>query len=187
MRLRVIAGELGGRRFDAPSGRRTRPTMERVREAWFSAIQGRLPGARVADLFAGSGALGIEALSRGAREAHFVESDRSAARVLRRNLRELELEGRGTVVRRDCFDVLADRSPDREGYDLALADPPYGGDDAVRLVRAFAERPFAGLLCVEHTPDAEADLRAVREPVWNRRYGDSALSFFGPTEGATGD
>ena len=187
MRLRIIAGELGGRRIDAPAGRRTRPTMERVREAWFSAIQGRLYGARVVDLFAGSGALGIEALSRGAREVHFVESDRDAAGVIRRNLRELGVEGRGTVVRRDCFDFLADRFPERERYDLALGDPPYDGDAAVRLVRAFAERPFAELLCVEHAPDVEPELREELEPVWHRRYGDSALSFFRPTEGATGE
>lgn len=191
MRLRIIAGELGGRRIEAPSGRRTRPTMERVREAWFSAIRRHLHGARVVDLFAGSGALGIEALSRGAREVHFVESGRKAAGVIRRNLRELGVEGRGTVVRRDCFDFLADRFPERERYDLALADPPYDGDAAVRLVRALAGRPFADLLCVEHSPDRETELREELEPIWHRRYGDSALSFFRPTvrptEGATGE
>lgn len=187
MRLRVVAGELGGRRIRAPSGRGTRPTMERVREAWFSALHGHLYGARAVDLFAGSGALGIEALSRGAREVHFVESDRDAAAVVRRNLRELELEGRGTVVRRDCFDFLADRFPGRERYDLALADPPYEGGAAARLVRTFSERPFAGLLCVEHAPDVEPELRAELEPAWHRRYGDSALSFFRPRQGATGE
>lgn len=184
MRLRIIAGELGGRRIETPPGRGTRPTMERVREAWFSAIRGHLHGARVADLFAGSGALGIEALSRGAREVHFVESDRRAADTIRRNLRELDREGRGTVVRRDCFEFLADRFPDREPYDLALADPPYDGDAAVRLVRALVERRFAALLCVEHDPERTGELRQELGPVWHRLYGDSALSFFRLTEGS---
>lgn len=184
MKLRIIAGELGGRRVEAPPGRGTRPTMERVREAWFSALQGRCHGARAVDLFAGSGALGIEALSRGAREVHFVESDRRAAEVIRRNLRELDLEGRGTVVRRDCFRFLADRFPDREPYDLALADPPYDGDAAVRLVRALVEGRFARWLCVEHAPERTDDLREELEPAWHRRYGDSALSFFRLTEGS---
>lgn len=187
MSLRIVAGELGGRRIEAPPGRGTRPTMERVREAWFSALQGRLYGSRVLDLFSGSGALGLEALSRGAREVHFVESHPGAARVIRRNLRELDREGPGTVVRRDCFDFLADRFPEAERYDLALADPPYDGEDADRLVRTFRDRPFADLLCVEHEPAAADRLAQLLGPAWHRRYGDSALSFFRPTEGDTGE
>lgn len=187
MKLRVVAGELGGRRIDAPPGRGTRPTKERVREAWFSALQGRLYGARAVDLFAGSGALGIEALSRGAGEVHFVESDPEAADVVRRNLRTLDRDGPGTVVRRDCFEFLADRFPDRERYDLALADPPYGGGLAVRLVRELEGRPFADLLCLEHDPESTERLEDVLAPVWHRRYGDSALSFFRPAKGATGE
>lgn len=175
MRLRIIAGSLGGRYIRAPSGRRTRPTSERVREAWFAALGPRVPGSRVLDLFAGSGALGIEALSRGAARATFVESDGRTAALLRENLRQLGLEGRSDVVRRDVFAFL--RREGRGTFDLALADPPYGSTAARRLAEAFAEDPFAGLLCLEHPPGSLESLPGV---VWHRRYGDTALSFLAP-------
>lgn len=181
MRLRIIAGSLGGRYIRAPTGRRTRPTPERVREAWFSALGGRVAGSRVLDLFAGSGALGIEALSRGAVRVTFVESDARTAGLLRRNLRELGAEGRGEVVRRDAFSFLREGATGGEAFDLALADPPYRSGAARRLAERFVEAPFAALLCVEHPPGALDDVPGV---VWRRRYGDTALSFLsaGPPE-----
>src|ERR1700693_2200498 len=104
--MRVIAGRLGGRRLSAPSGRRTRPTSDRVRESLF-AMLGELDGASVLDLFAGSGALGIEALSRGAQSAVFVERDASAARALRDNLAALELEsGEAELRQADALGAL---------------------------------------------------------------------------------
>jgi 16S rRNA (guanine966-N2)-methyltransferase len=103
VRIRIIAGELGGRYIEAPPGRRTRPTAERVREAWFSALGDRLEGATVVDLFAGSGALGLEALSRGAARVHFVETDRRAAESIRRNVQDLGVRDRSRLVRRDVF------------------------------------------------------------------------------------
>ena len=171
-----MAGDLGGRTIDAPPGRRTRPTPERVREAWFSALGDRVPGATVLDLFAGSGALGIEALSREAARVHFVESDRRAAATLRRNLERLGLAGRGELSRVDVFrflEGLGERRPVRS-FDLALADPPYGGGMARRLAERFRRSPFAGLLCLEHAPSA---LEGVGGVVWERRYGDTALTF----------
>jgi len=169
---RIIGGVLGGRRIDAPPGRRTRPTRSIVREAWFSALAGDLAGARVVDLFAGTGALGIEALSRGAASAEFIESDPGAYRILRRNLDTLDLQDRARARRANVFRVL-DATDDR-GFDIALADPPYGRGAAARLVGVWLERPFAGILCVEHQRDELAGF----EPAWRRAYGETELSFF---------
>src|SRR5882757_857349 len=121
---RVIAGSLGGRRISVPPAG-TRPTSERVREALFSSLEASLgmAGLYVLDLCAGSGALGIEALSRGAGQALFVESDRRAANVLRRNLTDLGLDKVGVLRTAPAASVLA--APADRTYDLVLADPPY--------------------------------------------------------------
>jgi 16S rRNA (guanine966-N2)-methyltransferase len=170
--VRIVAGEWGGRRIQAPPGRDTRPTTDRVREAWMSAVAAEIPGARVLDLFAGSGALGLEALSRGAAEAVFVESGAPALRALRANLDALGAIGRSTVVRGDALKYLAGLG---EGaFDLAFADPPYGKGLAAALVSAFQDLRFARLLCVEHrVSDALPPVEGARE----RRYGDTVLTF----------
>jgi 16S rRNA (guanine966-N2)-methyltransferase len=130
--VRVVAGVYGGRRLATPAGRSTRPTSDRVREALFS-ILGPLDDLRVLDLFAGSGALGIEALSRGAREAVFVDSDERAAAAVRRNLDTLGADAR--VHRRDALAWLASAASGGETFDLVFADPPYSsaGRTAGRL------------------------------------------------------
>lgn len=171
MGLRIIAGELGGRRIEAPRGRRTRPTPERVREAWFSALGEAVRDARVVDLFAGSGALGIEALSRGAGHAHFVESDRRALEVLRRNLAGLGLEGRSTVVVGDAERFVGSQ---RMPFDIALADPPYDSTAGRRLVTALRKGAYASELWLEHAPSDELATGAF----WTRRYGDTQVSAF---------
>jgi len=170
--LRIIGGELRGRRLASPPGRGTRPTRAAVREAWFSALGSDLPGASVLDLFAGTGALGIEALSRGAGSVEFVESDARAYRTLRRNLEALALGERARARRGDVFRRLPDI--DVRGFDVALADPPYESGAARRLVDVWLERPFAGILCVEHAPNELDGL----ESSWRRAYGDTELSFF---------
>lgn len=180
MRLRIIAGTLGGRFIEAPPGRATRPTAERVREAWFSALGARVTGASAVDLFAGSGALGIEALSRGAASVHFVEANGRAVDVLRRNLERLDVSGRSRVSRTDVFRFLGRRETE-DPFDLALADPPYGGAEAGRLVEAFRSAPFARLLCIEHERGA---LQGVEEVVWTRDYGDTGLTFLAATAAA---
>lgn len=129
-----------------------------------------LPGARVLDLFAGSGALGLEALSRGAVEAVFVERGRDALRALRDNVRTLEAEAEATIVTDDVFRYLA-RDP--EPFDVAFADPPYGTGDAAALVERFLERPFARTLWLEHAWRDEIPLPANAR---TRRYGDTALT-----------
>ena len=170
--MRIVAGEWGGRRIAAPPGRATRPTTDRVREAWMSAIAPHLPGARVLDLFAGSGALGLEALSRGAETATFVEQSPAALRVLRANVDVLGAAPRARVVRADA--VRYAEALEAGAYDLALADPPYGQGHAAALAEAFARTPFAAVLCVEHgRGDTLPELPGAR----TRRYGDTFLTF----------
>jgi 16S rRNA (guanine966-N2)-methyltransferase len=129
--VRVVAGEFKGRRLHAPRGSRTRPTADRVREALFSML-GDVTGARVLDLYAGSGALGIEALSRGAESAVFVERDQQALAALRRNL---DAVGAHADVRRQ--DVLRFLARPEGKFDLVFCDPPY--DDAPRAAAALAD------------------------------------------------
>src|SRR5690242_13441956 len=117
--MRIVAGEWGGRRIQAPPGRATRPTTDRVREAWMSTVAPVLPGARVLDLFAGSGALGLEALSRGAATATFVEQDAKAVTVLRANVEALGATEAARVVKGDALKFA--RGLDAGAYDLAFA------------------------------------------------------------------
>ncbi|HUK66374.1 MAG TPA: 16S rRNA (guanine(966)-N(2))-methyltransferase RsmD, partial [Anaeromyxobacteraceae bacterium] len=136
--MRVIAGTYGGRRLKAPRGRTTRPTSDRVREALFSML-GELEGARVLDLFAGSGALGIEALSRGASRAVFVERDEAALRALRENLAALAIAPQAADVRHgDARAALRSARERREKYDLVFIDPPYRRARALALELAQA-------------------------------------------------
>src|SRR2546421_9561432 len=121
--MRIVAGSRKGARIFAPKGLDTRPTGDRVRESAFSLI-GPVDGATVLDLFAGSGAMGLEALSRGAARAVFVESDRDACRIIERNLDKLRLTG-ATVLCHDALRVLAAEASADRRYDLVLVDPPY--------------------------------------------------------------
>jgi 16S rRNA (guanine966-N2)-methyltransferase len=188
--IRIVAGELGGRRIEVPPGRSTRPTREAVREAWFSALGDRTRGSRVLDLFSGSGALGIEALSRGAAAVTFVEVDRRVCGLLRRNLSGLAIQDRTEVRCADAVSLVESLTrARRRPWDIVLADPPYSSDAAAVLAQAFDRYAFATILCVEHAPGLEF----VREPDWQRTYGDTALSFFvdpadrpDSTEGASG-
>ncbi|GAA3988031.1 16S rRNA (guanine(966)-N(2))-methyltransferase RsmD [Thermobifida alba] len=135
---RIIAGAAGGRRIAAPEGRATRPTSDRVREALFASVLsalGTLAGLRVLDLYAGSGAIGLEALSRGAAHALLVEADRRAAAVIRRNIARTGLAGARLVV--DRVERVLARGAEDGPYDLVVADPPYSvGDDQVAAVLA---------------------------------------------------
>jgi 16S rRNA (guanine966-N2)-methyltransferase len=170
--MRVIAGEWRGRRLQAPPGRATRPTTDRVREAWMSVVGPELPDATVLDLFAGSGALGIEALSRGAAHAVFVEQSAPAIRALRTNLDALGAGDRARIVRSDAIRFVDALEP--LAFDVAFADPPYGTGLASRIADRFAERPFARLLCLEHGEGDELpDLADARV----RRYGSTFVTF----------
>jgi 16S rRNA (guanine966-N2)-methyltransferase len=140
--MRVVAGALGGRKLIAPDGTSTRPTTDRVREAIFNSLgsAGVLEGALVADLYAGSGAVGIEALSRGAGHCVFIERDRAALRALDQNLTALELGDRSRVLRGDALSL----APSLD-VDIAFADPPYDFDRWDELLEAVT----AGLLVAE--------------------------------------
>ena len=169
--MRVIAGTHRGRRVEAPKGQTTRPTGDRVREAAFNLI-GPVDDADVLDLYAGSGAMGIEALSRGAASATFVESDRDACRTIDRNLERLGLLGR--VL---CQDVARFLGAERRRFDLVLVDPPYELRDHELLARylplVLAEN---GLVVLETAAKVEPDLPlAVRT---SRRYGSARLTLY---------
>lgn len=134
---RIIAGVHGGRRLSAPASAHTRPTSDRVREAFFSALETMtdLPGARFVDLYAGSGAIGLEALSRGAEHALLVEADAKAARVIRDNIVLLKVGPAARLVTGKVLQVLGD-PPQGGPYDVVFADPPYAlGDDEIDTVQ----------------------------------------------------
>lgn len=169
--MRIIAGQWRGRRIAAPPGKDVRPTLDRVREAWMSIVQPYLVGASVVDLFAGSGALGLEALSRGAAAAHFVERHSRTFAALQQNVATLGAGGSAVLHRQDVFTFL--RGAGAGEYDVAFADPPYSGDDAVRLAELWMDNPFAKLLGIEH----DSRLALPGDPD-ARRYGTSAISFF---------
>jgi 16S rRNA (guanine966-N2)-methyltransferase len=175
--LRVIAGDLRGRRLQAPPGLSTRPTADRVRESLFDLLGDIPEGARVLDVFAGSGALGIEALSRGARHAVFVEKSPTALRVLRENLAALALGDRATVVPGDAFVA----SPAARGpFELMLADPPYAAGLEARLVEALGPRlTGGGVLALEHAAESQAPEASEGLAIWKaRRYGGTSLTLY---------
>ncbi len=171
--MRIIAGSRKGARIFAPKGLETRPTGDRVREAAFNLI-GPVDGASVLDLFAGSGAMGIEALSRGAATALFVESDREACRAIERNLDKLGLTG-AAVLCRDAVQMLTVES---RAYDLVLCDPPYGFERHAGL-GPYLNRVLApdGLLVYETDRRMAPEIEglAVRT---SRTYGSARLTLF---------
>jgi 16S rRNA (guanine966-N2)-methyltransferase len=177
---RIVAGTAGGRRLAVPAGNSTRPTSERTREALFSSLAALadLDGARFLDLYAGSGAVGLEALSRGAAHALLVESDGRAAALIRDNARQLGLPG--ALVRADRVQRVA-AEPATGAYDLVFADPPYQLP-AAELDAVLADLSANGWLGPEATVVLERR-RDAPEPVWPaplktlryKRYGDTAL------------
>jgi 16S rRNA (guanine966-N2)-methyltransferase len=179
--MRVVAGSLGGRRLKAPKGESTRPTSDRVREALF-AMLGPLDGARVLDLFAGSGALGIEALSRGAARAVFVERARPAVAILRENLAALGLGPEVADVRpTEALVALRNARAAAETYDLVFLDPPY------RLAAGLGDelkRGLPGLLAPGARVVSESDRRHPLDldfpRTHERRYGDTLIRIHSP-------
>src|SRR5687767_8895572 len=167
--MRIVAGRFGGRRLVMPKDTRVRPTADRVREAWMSILGEALSGAQVLDLFAGSGALGLEALSRGAVAVTFVELNPPSLRALDQNITTLGAQELVTVHRGDAM-RFAERLPKR-AFDVVLADPPYTIDHAARLVALFRRHPFGRILSVEHRSDLDLDGDSTR------RYGDTAITF----------
>jgi 16S rRNA (guanine966-N2)-methyltransferase len=184
--VRIVGGRAGGRRIAAPPGRATRPTSDRTREALFStlaALRGTLDGARVLDLYAGSGAVGLEALSRGAAGAVLVECDRSAVRVLGRNVDELGLDGArvaATPVERFVAEIAATSSYPNP-YDVVFLDPPYSlsMDDLTRVLGDLRRNGWLAeeaIVVVERTSrDADLSWPHGFRPERSRRYGEASL------------
>ncbi len=168
--MRILEGRWAGRHLTSPAGR-VRPTSEEVRRGWMAALARDLEGARVLELFAGSGAMGLEALSRGAKSCDFVESSPSALHALKANIAALRLRDRTRIFKRDALVFLERIEPGR--YDIVLADPPYGSRQADRLVEQWLASPFSPLLCVEHQRRHLLPGDAEILP-----FGDSAVSLF---------
>ena len=177
--MRVIAGRYRGRRLQAPPGDATRPTSDRVREALFSVLAARVSGARVLDLFAGSGALGIEALSRGAAEATFVDTAPAALRAIRANLDAIGVTA--DVRRADARRFLGSASAAARHYDLVFLDPPYRlagrlGDELTAALPAVLAPGAAVVAESDHRAPLELGLPILDE----RRYGDTLIRIHGP-------
>ena len=167
--MRIIAGEFKGRRIGRPDDPRVRPITDRLKESWFGVLGPRIAQASVVDLFAGSGALGLEALSRGAASVDFVEFSGPSLAALRTNLDSLGVADRVHVRRADAL-RFATRL-DVRAYDVALADPPFSTDHAERLVAIFRTHPFAAVLTLQHRADRPLGGDETR------RYGTHALTF----------
>jgi len=166
--VRIAGGAWRGRRIKSPEDTRARPTTERVREAWMSILRDRLPGSRCVDLFAGTGAMGLEALSRGAASCDFVELYQHNLDLLGENVDVLGAE-QARLVRADALRFAA--KLEALAYDIAFADPPYTTGHAARIAELFRARPFARILGVEH--DKSEDVGEGD----HRKYGSTVLTF----------
>lgn len=181
--MRVISGKAGGIKLAAPGGLKTRPTSDRVKEALFSILQStdRLQDVSVLDLFAGSGALGIEALSRGAASAVFVENQVNAARVIRQNLLQARLDNQATIMAMDCKQALHLLVSKGACFDLVFLDPPYQADQYEIVIETVCRHLLhpQGLIVAEtasRTPLPSQIGSASK--IDQRRYGDTILEFY---------
>jgi 16S rRNA (guanine966-N2)-methyltransferase len=184
MTLRLIAGEKGGLHLNTPKGTATRPTLGRIRASLFMILRDRLAGARILDLFAGSGALGLEAVSRGAAKAVLVENARPALDALRSNIAKTGWEDKTEVISRDAFSYLKNSAREMKPFDLIMLDPPYHADLAERTLTLLALNLEAWLapdgmivaqagrrdpLAMEYPP-----LALIRE----ERYSETRIAFY---------
>jgi len=169
--MRVVAGKWEGRNIVSP-GKAVRPTAENLRVLWLDALSPVLDGARVLDLFAGSGALAIEAISRGAKKADFVENGAASLHALKANVAAFHLGKRARVFKRDAIPFVEALSAG--AYDVAFADPPYGSKKLDRVVRQWLRVPFSRVLSVEHHKDHKLPKGA-----WRTGVGESRVSIYG--------
>lgn len=177
--MRIIAGEKKSRKIEAPEGRDTRPTADRIKEALFSILQNRLYDARVLDLYAGSGALSLEALSRGAGEAVLVEKSQGACRVIARNIQALGYEKKATLLNREDEKALSQLEREGREFDLIFLDPPYRMD-MTEICKRLGEGLLAkeGMIVCEHdkkSPPQTPENLMLRD---RREYGITGLTFF---------
>lgn len=176
MNVRIIAGRFGGRLLNAPSGSRTHPMSERVRNALFNSLGDRVSGATVLDAFAGTGSLGIEALSRGASRAVFVERDRVAANILTENVAALDLADSTKIVKAPVASWT--KTYDGEQFDLILADPPYHDPQFSTVSALFGLLKPGGSMVLSHPGRGEVPFPNEVVVVDNRSYANAHLTFF---------
>ena len=169
--MRIVAGKYAGRTLTSPQDQRVRPTAERVRSGLLDLLVADVPNARVLDLFAGTGALGLEAISRGAHRADFVEFRPDSLHALRANVALLRLRERTRIFKRDAVPFAAALTPD--SYDVAFADPPYGSRMLDRVIESWMAQRFARVLAVEHAITHEIPAGAYR-----RVFDDSAVTIY---------
>ena len=169
--MRIVAGKFGGRDLTSPNDFRVRPTAEHVRAELLDMLRADVPNARVLDLFAGTGALGLEAMSRGALRADFVETRPASLHALRANVAALRLRDRTRVFKRDALPFAAALTADT--YDITFLDPPYGSRMLDRVLESWSANRFSRILAVEHAPTHE-----LPAGVDSRRFAESALTIY---------
>lgn len=176
MNIRIISGEFGGRKIEAPDTGRTHPMSERIRNALFNSLGDEVRSSTVLDAFAGTGAVGLEALSRGAKHATFIERDRVAQKILAKNITTLSVEERVTVVRTTVSNWL-DAGEDSQ-FDIIFADPPYHDTQFSTVERLFGLLKPGGLMVLSHPGRGEVPTRPGVVVVDNRSYGNAFLTFY---------
>lgn len=179
--LRVISGKYKGKKLFVPKDLSLRPTSDRVKEAIFDLLQKFPPGKRVLDLFAGTGALGIEALSRGAQRAVFVEGSVRSGAVLRKNIQACRLKDQAEIVAQEVQKALKILEERRDSFDLIFLDPPYGRGLACRTLQALSRSSLVGLetlIVAEHSSDEDPASVRLLERIDRRKYGRTEVSFF---------
>lgn len=177
--MRIIAGEARGRTIEAPAGLHTRPTLDRVRENLFNMIQSDVPGRRVLDLFAGSGALSLEALSRGASFAVLADTDRRASDVQERNIRILRYQDRTRQFRCDWRIAVQKLQKEQDSFDLVFLDPPYAMLDLREVFQSLIPLTGAGTLFIlEHESGKQPSVPEQFTPVKNRAWGFCAVTIY---------
>lgn len=176
MNLRIISGSLGGRTIASPDGKRTHPMSERVRNALFNSLGGSVEGAYVLDAFAGTGALGIEAISRGAEFTTFIERDRAAQKVLADNLELLHITDQTKLIRASVAAWID--TYDGSKFDLIFADPPYHDTQFSTAMKLLGLLKPNGLMVLSHPGRSESPTLPGVVVVDNRGYGDAALTYF---------
>ncbi|MGB2599574.1 MAG: 16S rRNA (guanine(966)-N(2))-methyltransferase RsmD [Candidatus Omnitrophota bacterium] len=180
--MRIIAGEFRGRKIKQPESDQVRPTKDRIREAVFNIITELVPDANVLDLFAGSGAFGLEALSRGAKKAVFVEQGRENGGVIEENIKSLDVGDRAKVIISDVFKSLEELKEEKETFNLVFADPPYLKSVAKKTlikINHYDILNHSGSLIIEHhtgesLPDSEGDVSIVKR----KTYGNTSISIY---------
>ncbi len=180
--MRIIGGEFRGRKIRQPGTGAVRPTKDRIREAVFNIVAAEVPGAKVLDIFSGSGAYGLEAVSRGAEKAVLVESDRSSAGTISENVRALGVGDKVRTEVADAFETVESLSEDKERFDLVFADPPFGKGLAKKTLLIINQYDIlfpSGLLIIEHhaeecLPETEGNLSVYKK----KTYGDILISVY---------